>query len=315
MGASVLYIIVPCYNEQEVLPATNERLTALLRQMVSDGMVSADSRVLYVDDGSTDDTWPLVSGLAQHGSVCAMRLVANAGHQNALLAGLEQAVGHADVTITVDADLQDDIMVIGQMLEKYNRGCDIVCGVRSCRASDTWFKRNTARVFYRMMEHLGVKSPAQHADFRLMSRRAVEQLLRYRERNLYLRGLVTLVGYRTECVYYERMSRSAGHSKYSFRQMMGFAVDGVTSFSIKPVRMVFTLGIVFLFIALIILAYVLVAYFTGRAVSGWASMILSLWFIGGCILIGLGIVGEYIGKIYIEVKDRPRYHVEQLIIK
>ena len=243
-----------------------------------------------------------------------MKLAGNVGHQNALVAGMTVARERADIIVTIDADLQDDVSVIGQMVERYRQGCDIVYGVRRERKTDTWFKRNTALAFYRLMQRLGVKSVYNHADYRLMSRRAVNQLLQYRERNLFLRGIVPLVGYRSEKVYYDRCERLAGESKYPLGKMMSFAVDGITSFSIKPVRMVLTLGVVFTLIALVMLAYVLVAYFGGRTVSGWSSLILSLWFIGGCVLIGLGIVGEYIGKIYIEVKDRPRYNIEQEVI-
>jgi len=307
-----LYIVVPCYNEQEVLPATNTKLLSLLEELVAAQLVSPLSRVLYVDDGSTDNTWNILNEMTQSNKrVAAVKLAANAGHQNALLAGLEAALPHAHIMVSIDADLQDDCEVIKEMVEHYHSGCDVVYGVRRERKSDSWFKRSTAQAFYRTMHRLGVKSVYNHADFRLMSNRAVAQLMQYRERNLFLRGIVPLMGYRTANVYYDRSARMAGKSKYPLGKMVSFAVDGITSFSIKPVRMVFTLGLIFLFIALCMLAYVLVAYFTHRAVSGWASLILSVWFIGGCLLMSLGIVGEYIGKIYIEVKDRPRYNVEE----
>lgn len=310
----VLYIVVPCDNEQEVLPGTNERLLSLLDSLVEAQKVSPRSRVLYVDDGSTDDSWSIISGMAASDTrVTAIKLAANAGHQNALMAGLEAALPHAHIMVTIDADLQDDCTVIEQMVDRYEGGCDVVYGVRRDRKSDSWFKRTTAQAFYRLMHKLDVPTVYNHADFRLMSSRAVAQLMRYRERNLFLRGIVPLVGYRSDNVYYDRSARTAGKSKYPLGKMMSFAVDGITSFSIRPVRMVFTLGLIFLFIALCMLAYVLIAYFTHRAVSGWASLILSLWFIGGCVLMSLGIVGEYIGKIYIEVKDRPRYNVEQTV--
>ena len=312
----ILYIVVPCYKEQEVLPDTNGKLLNLLQEMAAAQLVSAGSRVLYVDDGSSDATWQIINDLAlAHPQVCGVKLAGNVGHQNALMAGLECACPEADIIISIDADLQDDIRVIPDMVNKYHEGCDIVYGVRRERKTDTWFKRNSAQAFYRLMHGMGVKSVYNHADFRLMSRRAVAQLLRYRERNLFLRGMVPLVGYKTDCVYYDRSARMAGESKYPLRKMLSFAVDGITSFSIKPVRLILSLGIAFTLIALAILIYVLVAYFSGRAVSGWSSIILSMWFIGGCILIGLGIVGEYIGKIYMEVKDRPRYNIEQKIIK
>lgn len=311
MKQDILYIVIPCFNEQDMLPITTATMVEKLRQLTAHGLISPESRILYVDDGSTDATWSLIEQHSREGSeVCGVKLAANVGHQNALMAGLESACSKADIIVSIDADLQDDINVIDLMIEKYEHGCDIVYGVRRERKTDTWFKRNTALAFYKIMQRLGVKSVYNHADYRLMSRRAVSQLLKYRERNLFLRGMVPLVGYRSECVYYDRSERKAGQSKYPLAKMMSFAVDGITSFSIKPVRMVLSLGIIFTLIALAMFAYALVAYFTGRAVSGWASLIMSLWFIGGCVLIGLGIVGIYIGKIYIEVKDRPRYNVE-----
>ena len=289
---------------------TNKRLTVLLDDLVAREKVSGNSRILYVDDGSTDDTWNVVTNAASISQrVAALKLTVNSGHQNALLAGLEAALPHAHIMVTIDADLQDDCGVIERMIDCYEQGNDVVYGVRRARKTDSWFKRVTARMFYRLMHRLDVRSAPNHADFRLMSGRAVAQLMRYRERNLFLRGIVTLMGFNSACVYYDRSARMAGKSKYPLGKMVSFAVDGITSFSIRPVRMVFTLGVIFLFIALCMLAYALIAHFTHRAVSGWASIMLSMWFIGGCVLMGLGVVGEYIGKIYIEVKDRPRYHV------
>ncbi len=316
MKQDILYIVVPCYNEQEVLPITTPKLIEQLNALVEAQLIDKESRILYVNDGSIDDTWQLIEQYTQqHPQVCGVKLAGNVGHQNALLAGLEAASERADITISIDADLQDDVAVMRDMVQKYHEGCDIVYGVRRERKTDTWFKRNSALAFYKLMRRLGVKSVYNHADYRLMSRRAVKQLLNYRERNLFLRGIVPLVGYRTDSVFYDRSERLAGESKYPLSKMINFAVNGITSFSIKPVRMVLTLGIIFTLIALGILVYVLIAYFSGRTVSGWASLILSLWFIGGCVLIGLGIVGEYIGKIYIEVKDRPRYNIEKEIIQ
>ena len=316
MKQDILYIVVPCYNEQEVLPITTPKLIEQLNALVEAQLIDKESRILYVNDGSIDDTWQLIEQYTQqHPQVCGVKLAGNVGHQNALLAGLEAASERADITISIDADLQDDVAVMRDMVQKYHEGCDIVYGVRRERKTDTWFKRNSALAFYKRMKRLGVKSIYNHADYRLMSRRAVKQLLNYRERNLFLRGIVPLVGYKTDSVFYDRSERLAGESKYPLSKMINFAVNGITSFSIKPVRMVLTLGIIFTLIALGILVYVLIAYFSGRTVSGWASLILSLWFIGGCVLIGLGIVGEYIGKIYIEVKDRPRYNIEKEIIQ
>lgn len=310
----ILYIVVPCYNEQEALPGSNERLQELLDKMMEQSLISEGSKLLYVDDGSRDDTWKIIDRLSSESKrVAGMRLACNSGHQNALMAGLAAAADYCDITVSIDADLQDDINVIPQMLEHYQQGCDIVFGVRRERKTDSWFKRTTAAAFYKMMNRLGVDTISNHADFRLMSRRAVLALLDYKERNLFLRGIVTKLGYKTACVYYDRTARTAGESKYPFKKMVNFAIDGITSFSVKPVRMVFMVGVLFLVIALIMLIYVLTAYFMGRAVSGWPSLILSVWLVGAFILIGLGIIGEYIGKIYTEVKHRPRYNIDTTI--
>lgn len=309
-----LFIVVPCFNEQEALPESHSRLSQLMEEMIAAGAVSQQSRLLYVDDGSRDDTWEIINGLAsENRRVAAVKLASNSGHQNALMAGLAAAVEHCDITVSIDADLQDDINVIPQMVERYKDGCDIVFGVRRERKTDSWFKRTTAGMFYKMMNRLGVDTINNHADFRLMSRRAVMALLDYKERNLFIRGIVIKLGYKTDCVYYDRSARTAGESKYPLRKMMNFAIDGITSFSVKPVRMVFMVGVLFLIIALIMLVYVLTAYFMGRAVSGWPSLILSVWLVGAFILIGLGIIGEYVGKIYTEVKNRPRYNVDTTI--
>ncbi len=311
---SVLYIVVPCFNEQEALPHSHERLSKLIEEIIAQGSIGAESKLLYVDDGSRDNTWEIIEKLSSESNrVAGVKLACNSGHQNALMAGLAAAVEHCDITVSIDADLQDDINVIPQMVERYRGGCDIVFGVRRERKSDSWLKRTTAGMFYRLMERLGVDTINNHADFRLMSRRAVMALLDYKERNLFIRGIVTKLGYKTDCVYYDRAARIAGESGYSLRKMMNFAIDGITSFSVKPVRLVFTAGLVFLLIALIMLIYVLCAYFMGRAVSGWPSLFLSVWLVGAFILIGLGIIGEYVGKIYIEVKNRPRYNIDTTV--
>ncbi|MBR0024575.1 MAG: glycosyltransferase family 2 protein [Muribaculaceae bacterium] len=310
----VLYIVVPCFNEQEALPHSHERLSKLIEEMIAQGSIGAESKLLYVDDGSRDNTWEIIEKLSSESNrVAGVKLACNSGHQNALMAGLAAAVEHCDITVSIDADLQDDINVIPQMVERYRGGCDIVFGVRRERKSDSWLKRTTAGMFYRLMERLGVDTINNHADYRLMSRRAVMALLDYKERNLFIRGIVTKLGYKTDCVYYDRAARIAGESGYSLRKMMNFAIDGITSFSVKPVRLVFTAGLVFLLIALIMLIYVLCAYFMGRAVSGWPSLFLSVWLVGAFILIGLGIIGEYVGKIYIEVKNRPRYNIDTTV--
>lgn len=312
--ADVLAVVVPCYKEVAVLEETTRRLGTLLKQLTDSGKVGSGSFVLYVNDGSTDGTWELIARLHEANSfVRGVNLAANVGHQNALVAGLSVAKEWADILVTIDADLQDDVEAIRAMVDRYHEGFDIVYGVRSSRETDTWFKRNTALAFYRLMKSWGVRSVYNHADFRLMSRRAVEQLLCYRERNLFLRGMVPLLGYHTAKVYYVRAERFAGESKYPLGKMLNFAVDGITSFSVKPVRMVLFIGLCFLLIALGTLIYVLISYFRGNVLPGWSSLMLSLWFCSGCVLVAIGIIGEYIGKIYIEVKDRPRYNIERIL--
>ena len=310
----VLHIVVPCFNEQEALPHSHERLSKLIEEMIAQGSIGAESKLLYVDDGSRDNTWEIIEKLSSESNrVAGVKLACNSGHQNALMAGLAAAVEHCDITVSIDADLQDDINVIPQMVERYRGGCDIVFGVRRERKTDSWLKRVTAGMFYRLMERLGVGTISNHADFRLMSRRAVMALLDYKERNLFIRGIVTKLGYKTDCVYYDRAARIAGKSGYPLRKMLNFAIDGITSFSVKPVRMVFMMGVLFLLIALIMLIYVLTAVALGRSVSGWPSLILSVWLVGAFVLIGLGIIGEYVGKIYIEVKNRPRYNIDTTV--
>lgn len=314
MNISTIIIVVPCYNEQEILADSNNRLLNLLQQLISDNIISPNSRILYVNDGSKDSTWQIIKQFHDETPlVCGVNLAKNVGQQNALVAGLSVAVESGDAIITIDADLQDDINAIPEMIKKYQEGNDIVYGVRQERKTDSFFKRQSALFYYKLMEILGVNTVYNHADYRLMSNQAVNELLKYKERNLFLRGIVPLIGYQTANVYYNRDRRVAGKSKYSFLKMLNFAIDGVTSFSIKPVRMVFILGLVFILISLSILIYVLHALISGNAVQGRTSIILSIWFVGGCILIGLGIVGEYIGKIYIEVKDRPRYNIKEII--
>lgn len=314
MENSTLAIIVPCYNEEEVLPQTNLQLCALLNEMIDKRLVSQESYILYVNDGSRDHTWQLI---AQYGEASAhvrgLKLAGNVGHQNALMAGLETAREDADVTVSIDADLQDDIHAIPEMVKKYNEGCDIVYGVRRKRTTDTWFKRTTAQLFYKFMTGMGVKSVYNHADFRLMSQRAVNALCQYEERNLFLRGLVPLLGYKTDSVYYDRLERQAGESKYPLSKMLSFAIDGVTSFSVKPLRLIFYLGALFLLISLGILVYVIAALCQGRGVQGWASLMLSIWFVGGCLLICLSVIAAYIGRIYTEEKHRPRFNIEKYL--
>ena len=314
MKNSILSIIVPCFNEEEVLPQTNQRLRALLDGMIRDNLVAEGSYILYVDDGSRDRTWELLSGFAQPDThVRCLKLVGNVGHQNALMAGLDTARADADVTISIDADLQDDINVIPEMIKKYDAGNDIVYGVRSDRRSDSFMKRCSAQGFYRFMNNMGIKTVYNHADCRLMSRRAVESLCEYDERNLFLRGLVPQLGYKADSVYYDRQERTAGKSKYPLSKMLSFAIDGITSFSVKPLRLIFYLGLLFLLISLGILVYVIMALCQGRGVQGWASLMLSIWFVGGCLLVCLSVIAAYIGRIYTESKHRPRYHIEEYL--
>lgn len=310
----LLAIVVPCYCEEAVVEETARRLTAVVDRLVASGDADARSHILFVNDGSTDHTWALIEQLhRQNRRVDGLNLAANVGHQAALLAGLDVAAGRSDAVVSIDADLQDDPDVIPQMVAAYRAGADVVFGVRRSRTTDSRFKRVTALAFYRLMNALGTPTVYNHADFRLLSRRAARQLCRYRERNLFLRGIVPLIGYPSAKVYYDRAERFAGESKYPLRRMVNFAIDGITSFSVRPVRFVFALGCVFVLIALVAAGFVLWSWMKGTLVQGWASLFLSMWFIGGCVLMALGVIGEYIGKIYIEVKDRPRYNVERTL--
>lgn len=311
-----LAIVVPCYNEEAVLPESARRLKELLTRLKADGAVADDSFILFVNDGSRDRTWPIIAELHQQDSVfCGCNLAANVGHQHALWAGLTVAKDRADMVVTIDADLQDDVEAIAEMVGKWREGADVVYGVRRERKTDTWFKRTTALAFYRMMGVMGAKTVYNHADFRLMSRRAVEHLLEYRERNLFIRGLVPLVGYTSAQVYYDRAERFAGESKYPLSKMLNFAVDGITSFSVKPIRMVFHLGVVFLLVAFAVFVWIASSLLMGEVVRGWASLMASVWLCSGCVLTAIGIVGEYIGKIYVESKRRPMFNIESLLMR
>lgn len=310
-----LAIVVPCYKEEAVLAETTKRLTILLDDMIGERLISSDSFVLYVNDGSRDNTWPLIAQFyEQNKYIKGVNLAGNVGHQNALWAGLSVAKDHAGIIVSIDADLQDDVNAIKEMVKKYHEGNDIVYGVRNERKTDTWFKRTTALGFYKMMEVMGTKTVYNHADFRLMSKRAVEYLLLFKERNLFIRGLVPLVGYQTAKVYYNRAERFAGESKYPLSKMLNFAVDGITSFSVKPIRLILLLGIIFIIIAFSVLGWIIYSYATDNVVRGWSSLMLSIWFCSGCLLIALGVVGEYIGKIYVESKQRPQYNIETLLL-
>lgn len=315
MASPRLGIVVPCFNEQEMLDVTIRQLSAVLDGLIEKNKISSNSCVILVDDGSKDSTWDIISHNAKaNESVCGIKLAGNVGHQNALMAGLSEAIKFCDVTISIDADLQDDVNVIEAMIDKFNSGIDIVYGVRDSRATDTFFKKNSALMFYKLMNSLGARTVYNHADYRLMSRRAVEKLLEFSERNLFIRGIVPLIGFKTDTVTYDRKARLAGESKYPLTKMLSFAVNGITSFSIRPIRLIFTVGLIMLVITIAIALYTLLAYFGGRAIQGWTSIMLSLWFIGSLVLISLGIIGEYIGKIYVEVKNRPRFFIEKSII-
>lgn len=305
-----LVIVVPCYNEEEVLPETTAQLSRVLdglrgKKAIDQGII------LYVDDGSKDTTWRLVQKYAtENPYVKGLKLAHNMGHQQALWAGLEWASQRADAAVSIDADLQDDVDVIGTMVDYYNRGVDIVYGVRRERKVDTFFKKGTALAFYRLMRNLGGEIVYNHADFRLMSRRTLLALMAFPERNLFLRGIVASMGYPSAVVYYDRKERFAGESKYPLKKMISFALDGITSFSVRPLRYITYLGLFFMLIAVFAIFYGLFSYVEGSALPGWTSLLVSMWFIGGAILLACGIIGEYVGKIYKEVKQRPRYFIE-----
>ena len=299
----ILYLVVPCYNEQEVLPETSKRLKEKMESLMERNLISRDSRIMFVNDGSKDHTWSMIEDLHEQDPIFAgVKLSRNRGHQNALLGGLMTAKEYADMTISLDADLQDDIDVIDQMVEKYYDGCEIVYGVRSARTTDTFFKRFTAESFYHMISMMGGEIVFNHADYRLMSKRALEEMAKYKEVNLFLRGIVPMIGFKTDVVTYERHERMAGESKYPLKKMLALAIDGITSLSTKPIRF-----IVFLLI------YSLVQHFLGHTSIGWTSLIVSIWAIGGLQLLAIGVIGEYIGKIYLETKARPRYIIEKVL--
>ena len=304
--SDVLYIVVPCYNEEEVLPETSRRLKEKMEALVAAGTVNGGSRILFVNDGSRDRTWEIISALHAADPVFSgVDLTRNRGHQNALLAGLMTAKDRCDMAISMDADLQDDVDAVDKMIEEYHTGCDIVYGVRSSRKKDTFFKRFTAEGFYRVMNLLGAETVFNHADYRLMSRRALEGLSQFKEANLFLRGMVPMIGYRSGTVEYERGERFAGESKYPLKKMLAFAMEGITSLSVKPLRMITGLGALIFLIAAVMLAYSVYRWAVGDTVLGWASLMCSVWAIGGLILLSLGVIGEYIGKIYLETKGRP----------
>lgn len=312
---SILYIVVPCYNEEAVLYETTKRLKEKLEYLIEKEIISKKSKVMYVNDGSKDNTWNMIKEISEKENLfTGITLSRNRGHQNALVAGLLTAKEYADVVISMDADLQDDINAIDEMLGKYYDGCDIVYGVRSSRKKDSFFKKTTAEGFYKFMKHMGVDVVYNHADYRLTSKKVLENFKDYKEVNLFLRGIFPLIGYKNDIVYYERNERFAGESKYPLKKMLNFAWDGITSFSVKPLRMICSIGFIILFISIAIMIYSLIRKLTGNTVDGWTFLSISIWFIGGIQMISLGIIGEYIGKVYTEVKARPRYIIEDNLL-
>ncbi len=309
-----LFTVIPCYNEEEVLSETARRLREKYTALMQSGQIAKDSRIAFVNDGSSDRTWQIICDFhAQDPVFTGIDLSRNRGHQNALIAGLLTVKAHADMVISMDADLQDDIDAMDEMIQKYHEGCDIVYGVRNSRKKDSFFKRTTAEAFYRLMNRLGAKTVFNHADYRLMSRRALDGLAQFREVNLFLRGLVPMIGYRTDTVLYERHERFAGESKYPLKKMLSFAFEGITSLSTKPIRMISALGFLLFFVSILMSIIFIVEFFLGQTVSGWASLIVSIWAIGGLLMLAIGVVGEYIGKIYMEVKDRPRFLIARFL--
>ena len=309
---SILYIVIPCFNEEKVLKNTTERLVKKLNELIKNNKISKNSKIMYVNDGSRDETWDIIKELSNKEKlVTEISLSRNKGHQNALLAGLMTAKEYADVVISMDADLQDDIDAIDEMLDKYYDGCQIVYGVRKARKKDTFFKRVTAQGFYKFMKLMGVDIIYNHADYRLTSKIVLNELENFKEVNLFLRGMFPLIGYKTDAVYYDRAERFAGESKYPLKKMLNFAWDGITSFSVKPIRFILTFGVLILILSFILICYSIVMKITNHTVPGWTFIIWSIWFIAGVQMLSLGIIGEYVGKIYSETKARPRYIIEE----
>ncbi len=310
-----LAVVIPCFNEEEVIPEMASRLSLLFNELKKEGKISNNSFVVFVDDGSTDNTWNLILEYNKKSKIFkGLKLTRNVGHQNALISGLHIVTNKCDACISVDADLQDDLSVMSEMILKLDSGNDIVYGVRDSRKTDSFFKRSTAKIFYRLSLFLGVETVSNHADFRLMSNRALRELARFKEKNLFIRGIVPLLGFKSEKVYYSRTERFAGKTKYPMKKMLNFALDGITSFSVKPLRLIFLMGCFIFLVSLVSFIYIMVSYFMGGSIAGWTSNMISIWFLGSLTIIALGIIGEYIGKIYTEVKDRPLYNVEETLI-
>lgn len=311
---NILYLVIPCYNEEEVLPETARRLKEKIKVLIEKEKIDKKSRIVFVNDGSKDRTWEVIAGLHENDRLYSgINLSRNKGHQNALLAGLMTVKEHADMVISMDADLQDDINAIDDMIDKYLDGADIVYGVRSSREKDTFFKKATAEGFYKIMNAMGANTVFNHADYRLMSKRALDGLAGFEEVNLFLRGIIPMIGYRSDVVYYERGERFAGESKYPLGKMISFATEGITSLSIKPIRFITGLGFLIFIVSIGMLIYSVFRHFMGATIVGWTTLMVSVWAIGGLILLSLGVVGEYIGKIYLETKSRPRFIIEQIL--
>lgn len=310
-----IYLVIPCYNEEEVLYETSKRLKEKMISLIDDKKISKESKIIFVDDGSKDNTWSIIEELKNHDKMFGgIKLSKNKGHQNALLAGLMTVKDKCDAAISLDADLQDDINVIDKFIEKFNEGCQVVYGVRSERKTDTFFKRNTAQMFYKLMNTLGVDIIYNHADYRLMSRQALDSLSEFKEVNLFLRGIVPLIGFKSGIVTYERNERFAGESKYPLKKMLAFALEGITSFSVKPIRLVLIIGIMMFLSSLAALAYFLILWINGYTIQGWTTVVASIWMLGGIQLLCLGVIGEYVGKIYTETKSRPKYIIEKFVL-
>ncbi len=311
-----IWLVIPCYNEEAVLPETTRQLKEIMNDLIAREKISTDSRIALVNDGSKDHTWQIIKQLHNEDELfTGINLAHNRGHQNALLAGLMTAKEYADAAISLDADLQDDVAVIEKFIDKYYEGCDIVYGVRSTRKTDTTFKRITAQGFYKFMKFMGVDIIEDHADYRLMSKVALQGLEKFKEVNLFLRGIVPMIGYKTDIVTYERHERFAGESKYPLKKMISFAVDGITSLSVKPIRLITSIGMILFALSILMIAYFGIIYLTGHVVPGWTTIVISIWAIGGLELLAIGVVGEYIGKIYLESKERPRYIIWEFLNK
>ena len=311
-----LMLVLPCFNEEAVLPTSYKELVEKYDRWMNEKIISPSSKIVFVDDGSTDETWNLIKSYStENNMIAGIKLSHNQGHQNALMAGLMYARGKCDFAISLDVDLQDDIEVIPDFISKYDQGAHIVYGVRSERKKDSFFKRTTAQMFYKLMNLFGAETVYNHADYRLMSAKALDALSQYDEANLFLRGIVPLIGLKSEKVYYSRKKRVAGESKYPLKKMINFAFNGITSFSVKPLRMISTFGMVCSVLSIAGLVYALISYFAGKAVPGWTAIVCSIWLLGGMLLLSIGVLGEYIGKIFSEVKHRPRYYIEEIIEK